>query len=212
VESGATVSEPFDGDRDAFDRAWNGSSDGFGDLLEGFREYLLLVAGKRISKSVLPKASTSDVVQNTFLEAQKGFASFRGKTNAELNGWLRKILVCEICELERKFMRSKKRSIRREIPLDTVIDMDTAEIRSASRGPSPEERDRRRDQFERLREALRRIPHAQAAVFLMRSKDDLDFPAIAKRIDKSDAATRKIYARAIESLREILRKGPDGNK
>ncbi len=193
--------------RSSIDRARQGSPDDFGQLMSECRTYLLLVANQELDSSVIPKESVSDVVQDTFLEAQRGFASFRGATPEELKGWLRQILRRQIVDLRRRYRQSKKRSIDREVSLDTSVDIDTRELAIESKDPSPSSQALREEQLHQLKEALRKIPQSQAMVVILHHRDGLDFPEISLRLDKSEAAVRKLWARGIKALQaEISRK------
>lgn len=55
--------------------ARDGSDDALGESLEACRAYLLLVARQEIDPALMAKAGASDLVQETFLEAQRDFGS-----------------------------------------------------------------------------------------------------------------------------------------
>src|SRR5260370_39078141 len=64
-----------------------------GRLLELYRRYLSLLARVQIGKRLQGKVDASDIVQDTFLEAHKNFARFRGQSEGELVSWLRHVLA-----------------------------------------------------------------------------------------------------------------------
>jgi hypothetical protein len=55
-----------------------GSAEALGRLLEGCRAYLLLAANRQLDADLQAKGGPSDLVQETFLEAQKDFPPFQG--------------------------------------------------------------------------------------------------------------------------------------
>src|SRR5437588_10211778 len=55
-----------------------GSTDALGRLLGAYRNYLLRIARQEIAPALQAKESPSDVVQETFLDAQRDFARFHG--------------------------------------------------------------------------------------------------------------------------------------
>jgi len=61
-------------------QAHGGSSEALGQLLDGCRGYLLRIAGEDIDPRLRAKGEPSDIVQETFLEAQRDFGEFRGAT------------------------------------------------------------------------------------------------------------------------------------
>src|SRR5947209_3557782 len=67
--------------------ARTGSADALGRLLEACRGYLLLIGQRELDPALRAKGGASDLVQQTFLEAQRDFARFRGATEADLLAW-----------------------------------------------------------------------------------------------------------------------------
>src|SRR5689334_24673418 len=61
--------------------ARRGSLKALGQVLEGCRMYLLLVANEEFDLDLKDKLGPSDVVQETFLDAQRDFSQFAGTTD-----------------------------------------------------------------------------------------------------------------------------------
>jgi len=55
-----------------------GSRTALGELLESCRHYLLSVGNDELDRRLHAKVGASDVVQETFLDAQRDFEQFRG--------------------------------------------------------------------------------------------------------------------------------------
>src|SRR5438874_308510 len=72
--------------------ARGGCRQALGALLERYRDYLLLLARAELAPDLRPKEGASDLVQQTFLEAQRDFAAFQGRTEEELLAWLKRLL------------------------------------------------------------------------------------------------------------------------
>ena len=98
--------------------ARRGNDNALGELLKACRAYLLLVAHQEIAPALMAKAGPSDLVQETFLEARRDFGEFRGLTEAEFLGWLRKILLNNLANFRRRYRRTGKREVTREIAID----------------------------------------------------------------------------------------------
>jgi Sigma-70 region 2. len=62
------------------DRARAGEATILGRLLEGYRNYLTLLARLTLGRRLQGKLDDSDLVQEAFLEAYRDFAQFRGTT------------------------------------------------------------------------------------------------------------------------------------
>src|SRR5262245_60825813 len=101
----------------ALEESRNGASELLGHLLEVYRPYLLQIANDELDSNLQGKAGGSDLVQQTFLEANKDIASFRGKSEAELMTWLRRILLHNVANFRRQY-HSNKRDIGREVVLE----------------------------------------------------------------------------------------------
>src|SRR5437667_1328 len=86
----------------ALARAGEGRS--LGRLLELYRGYLSLLARLQIGRRLQGKADAADLVQDTFLEAHRHWERFRGTTEAELLGWLRRILAARTADLMRRYL------------------------------------------------------------------------------------------------------------
>jgi RNA polymerase sigma-70 factor (ECF subfamily) len=183
--------------------ARRGSSEALGRMLEGCRQYLLLVANEQLEPELQDKLGPSDVVQETFLDAQRDFRNFAGQTEPELLAWLRRILLNNLADARRRYRGAGKRDVAREIPL---TDAAAAELRHsiASETDSPRTRLTAEEQAEALRQALDQLPEAKRRVIEWRNHDRLSFAEIGRRLGKSEEAARKAWARAIEQLQRTL--------
>src|SRR6516162_7620228 len=94
-----------------------GSPEGLGQALETCRRYLLLVAQRNLDPALQAKGGASDLVQETFLEAQRDFAQFQGTTEAELLAWLRQLLLNNVGNSARRYRDTAKRAVGREVAL-----------------------------------------------------------------------------------------------
>jgi WD40 repeat protein/serine/threonine protein kinase/DNA-directed RNA polymerase specialized sigma24 family protein len=86
--------------------ARGGSAEALGELLELCRPHLLRVADGHLEPDLKAKVGASDLVKETFLEAQRHFADFQGATETELLSWLGRILINNVLRLEQDRHRS----------------------------------------------------------------------------------------------------------
>src|SRR6516225_2661748 len=94
-----------------------GSREALGQVLETFRGYLLLIADRELEPELRAKGGASDLVQETFLEAQRDFSRFHGNSAEELRAWLRRLLLNNVANFTRQYRERAKREVGREIPL-----------------------------------------------------------------------------------------------
>jgi RNA polymerase sigma-70 factor, ECF subfamily len=185
--------------------ACRGSPDSLGKVLEACRAFLLLVASEELSPEVRGKGSPSDIVQQSFLEAHRDFAQFRGRTHEDLVVWLRGILLHNVSDFHDRYRAAGKRSVFREASLDGVDSVAIPLERLASADPSPSSHARLSERERLVREAIARLPPDYNCVILLRHFEHLAFASIAVRMQRSPEAVRKLWRRAINRLETELR-------
>src|SRR5262249_41034886 len=90
-------------------RARAGDRSALGQLLQRYRNYLALLARYQIDRRLQGKVDASDLIQETFLEAHRDFAQFRGRTESELGNWLRRILANNLANEVARYCGSRRR-------------------------------------------------------------------------------------------------------
>jgi RNA polymerase sigma-70 factor (ECF subfamily) len=174
-------------------------------LIEGCREYLLLIADEVLGRELRSKVDASDLVQDTFLEAQRHVAAFRGRTEAEVRAWLRRILECRLSNLRRSYLGTEKRAARREVSIETFLAVsDHSRAALASPSASPSEHVVRQEWTSVLKAAIERLPQDHRQVVSWRHEEQLSWDQIGLRMGRTADAARKVCSRAIEQLRREL--------
>ena len=183
--------------------ARRGSHEALGRLLESWRHYLLLVAREELPADLRGKVGASDLVQQTFLEAQQDFGRFRGGTEDEFLGWLRRILRNNVANLTRQYSGTGKRQVGREVPL---ADVPSGELGGGRAGgePSPSAQALGREQDEALERALARLPEHYRQVIRWRNYERCSFEEVGRRLGRSAEAARKLWGRALDELQKHL--------
>jgi len=188
--------------------ARGGSNEALGRALESCRRYLLLVAQKQLGPELKAKGSESDLVQETFLEAQRDFAQFQGTTEEELLAWLRQVLLNKLGHFTRRYRATGKREVAREVALEGDSSANNAGAALAGSGPSPSGQAMEREQAQALRQALARLPEDYGRILSLRFQDGHSFEEIGRLMGRSADAARKLWARAMERLREEWKGSP----
>jgi RNA polymerase sigma-70 factor (ECF subfamily) len=179
-----------------------GSCEALGELLETYRSYLLLVANEELPARLRPKVAASDLVQQTFLLAQDNFEQFHDHTAGELLAWLKRILIHQLIDANRKFCGAEKRKISRECSWHTEGCGDCLQLESPDRTPARQSI--ANEEAEALVAALDRLPDEYRRAVVLRSWQQLPFAEVGKRLGRSGEAARKLWARAVERLRHEL--------
>src|SRR5688572_14821250 len=83
--------------------ARDGDKEAAGELLERYRTPLQSTAAAALPKELQAKLSASDLVQQTFLDAQRRISSFQGESPEMLAAWLRTTLANKVHDELRRF-------------------------------------------------------------------------------------------------------------
>jgi RNA polymerase sigma-70 factor (ECF subfamily) len=178
-----------------------GSREALGRLLECCRRRLLHAANRELPGDLQSKGGASDLVQETFLDAQQGFRLFRGQTYADLLAWLGAILRNNCLTFVRAYRRRAKRQIDREMRLPAEGEREAKE-RLPAEEPSPSSDAGRREDADALRQAIARLPPHYREVIQLRHFDGLPFAEVARQMGYTEEAVRKIWSRALQRLAE----------
>lgn len=175
-------------------------------LFEACRSYLALIARTQVESWLQAKADASDLVQQTLLEAYRGFERFEGRTEAEWLAWLRKIMRHNAADLIRHYRGTDKRQARREIPLQQPGDDSRARgaPEPAGREPTPSQQLVARDRNLQIAAALDQLTPDHREVIVLRNLERLPFDVVAERMGRSRPAVQMLWARAIKKLQETL--------
>jgi RNA polymerase sigma-70 factor (ECF subfamily) len=182
------------------------SAKALGRLLELYRNYLSLLARVQIGRRLQCKVDAADVVQETFLEAHRNFANFRGQTEAEFIAWLRQILAARLSNLVRHYLGTKGRDVRLERAVMHDVDQSSAVLdeRFVSPQESPSKHAARREHAVMLADALDRLPADYREVIVMRHLEGVPFAEIARRIGRSEDSVQKLWVRGLARLRQEM--------
>jgi RNA polymerase sigma-70 factor (ECF subfamily) len=183
-----------------------GDVQALGQLLELYRNYLMLLARVQFGQRLRGKADPSDVVQEAFLDAYRDFPGFRGTSEAELVSWLRKILATTLAELARRYHGTRRRDPRLERDLYAELEHSSQALDNGLVAPasSPSQQAVRREQAVLLADALEHLSEDHREVIFLRQLEGLSFSEVAQRMERSTEAVKKLWVRALASLRRML--------
>jgi RNA polymerase sigma-70 factor (ECF subfamily) len=196
-----SLQNPDDSPEHLLTQARVGCTDALGRLLELYRNYLRLLARTQIDLTLRVRLDSSDLVQETLLEAFRDFRQFAGSTEKELVAWLRRILVRNLAD-QVKHHKAQARNWGRQESLEALLDRSSSAAEQAlARGIStPSAQAARREQAVLLADALARLPPDYREVIVLRNLEHLKFEEIATRMNRSVGAARMLWSRALEKL------------
>jgi RNA polymerase sigma-70 factor, ECF subfamily len=179
--------------------ARQGDREALGQALSSVRDYLLLVANEGLEPALKAKGNASDLVQETFLLAQRGVEKFRGHTADEWRHWLKRILIRSIAQERRRFAATAKRQVQREVTIP-----DGMQLKNSAYIETPSRNMALRELETALTEGLERLPDRYREVVIWHHREQLSFEEIGRRYGIKGDAARKLWTRALGRLRKEI--------
>ena len=178
----------------------------FGRLLCRYANYLTLLARVEVGRRLQGKLDPADLVQETFLEAHRHFAGFRGVAEPEFASWLRQILAGVLANTLRRYFGTKARDPRLEQDLRAGVDQSSCLLAGQLAAPdtSPSEAASRREQAVIFADALGQLPDDYREVIVLRHLEGLTFPVVAERMGRSVDSVEKLWLRAVARLKQAV--------
>ena len=190
---------------DLIGRARRGDEAALGRLLEENRAALLAEAERQLRRRLAARVDSADIIQQTFLEAHRGFERFEGHSEVQFASWLRTILNRNIAGQLRDHTRVAKRDLRRERSLDDNRGGGEPLRRKIVAGQStPSQRAMRAEDFARLAVALGTLTKDQREAVRLRHLEGWPLARIAERLGRTPAAAAGLIKRGVQALRERI--------
>jgi RNA polymerase sigma-70 factor (ECF subfamily) len=188
------------------ERARVGDASAAEELLARCRSYLATVARAQVETWLQAKVDASDIVQQTLLEAHRGFRQFQGTSEAEWLSWLRRILARNAADFVRQYRGTAKRQVGREVSLAAKAGTSSVlQFEPAGAEETPSAQLIRRERQLELAAALDRLSHDYREVIMLRNLQRLPFDEVARRMGRSRPAAQMLWMRAIHKLQQSIR-------
>lgn len=186
-------------------QAREGSPAALGELFELCGEKLLALVRLRLGPSLRRELESRDVLQETLLKAFERLEQFAGHGRDELMGWLAVIAWNEIrdrAEHYRRLRRDAQLRVSWESGFDPVARQLHGEVSRIALA----------DDLRRIEAALERLDPDHREVIVLRRYEELGFRDVGQRLDRSEDAARKLYARAVAALTVEVRRARGGGE
>ena len=145
----------------------------------------------QIRRIVLTHEDADDVLQNTFIKAWNGLASFHG--DSKLITWLSRIAINESLD----FMRKQK----------TIVSVSTDDADSGLANMLMADEYFEGDQTEaQLQEAIAGLPDVQRTVFTLRYYDEMKYSDISRVTGTTEGALKASYHIAVKKIADYFRR------
>jgi RNA polymerase sigma-70 factor (ECF subfamily) len=176
--------------------------------LQAYRAYLLLIAQQELDPDLRAKGGASDLVQETFIDAQRLLGTFEGTTDGPWAAWLRELLLNNLADFVRRYRATGKRCVSREVGQPATDSRVERGGEAVADTPSPSVTVMAAEQTAALERALDRLPEDYREVLLLRYQGDLSFDEIGRRLGRSGNAARKLWLRALRKLEQEMEAPP----
>jgi RNA polymerase sigma-70 factor (ECF subfamily) len=173
--------------------------------LERFRDYLRLLADVQLNPRLRVKEDASDIVQRTLLEAHRDLPAYRGRTDAELRGWLKTILSHKLINVAKHYA-AQKRGAGPEVSLDEHFEQSSAGLRRqlAADGTSPSQRLQQHERAQQLADALLTLLDDERTAIVLKHFHDWTVAEIAMHLGRTSEAVAGLLRRGMKKLRLAL--------
>jgi RNA polymerase sigma-70 factor (ECF subfamily) len=187
------------------DQALQGDAEALGRLLDAQRAGLHRLAERQLEGRIAVRVDASDILQQTFLEAYRGFPQFAGREMRDLLAWLHSILDHKIAGAIRDHTLLQKRDMSRERSIDDTHGGGSPLKEDLGADHStPSQKAMRGEDAHRLEQALATLPDDQREAVRLRHLEGWALADIAVRLGRSAAATAGLIKRGMKTLRRRL--------
>lgn len=173
-------------------------------LFAACRSFVGLCARAHLERRLQRKVDASDLVQQSLLDAHRGFEGFRGSTPEEWMGWLKRVVANNAVDLVRHHVQAEGRAIHRERSFGSGGTTNTVPWEPAQPGTSPSGLLIGQERHLELAQAIERLAEDHRDVIYLRNILQLPFDDVAQRMGRSRGAVQMLWMRALERLRTEL--------
>ena len=174
-------------------------------LFAAGRSFAAVIARGQFHRRLETKVDPSDLVQQSLLEAHRGFDDFQGQTPHQWLAWLKQIVTRNVLDADKHYRGAACRDLRREQPQMAAGDSNgTANWSPVDPAPTPSQLLSGCERDLRLAEAIEQLPADYRQVILLRNVERLPFDQVASKMDRSRRACQMLWMRAIDQLRTLL--------
>src|SRR4051794_31887718 len=168
----------------------------------------------RLDHRLRGRVSTSDVLQEAYIDALKRLRHYQADPAVPFFVWLRTVTIQRLIQVHRQHLGAQGRDATREVQLGGggAIEASTEKMAELIGDlTSPSQAAQRFEVMGCLREALDRLDPMDREVLALRHFEELANHEVAALLGIQAAAASKRYVRAIERLKDALDRMP-GNE
>lgn len=191
------------------ERAGHGDHEVLGELFSRYSDRLRTMIELRMDPRVGGRLDASDVLQETYIQALKSFASYDPTETSSFYLWLRLIALRTLSHQHRFHLRAQARDARREVRFYREnLPYATSQMLAAQllgQITTPSEAAVRAERKAKLKEALDSMRTSEREIVALRHFEQLSSAEAAEVLGIEERAASKRHVRAMLKLREILK-------
>lgn len=187
-------------------RVREGDKQAFEALFSHNRRQLQKAIALRMDNRLSRRVDTSDIVQETYMEAARRLSEYLKNNPMPFHLWLRWLAYEKIIRAYRVHLGADKRAIVREESRLLVESSTKLAERVIAQDPTASQQLRYKEITEILKEAFEEMPEEEKKILLWRHYEQLNNQEIASLINISKEAAGKRYIRALMRLKGFLAK------
>ena len=194
-----------------------GDRSALADCFARHRDRLWRVADFRLDPRLQRRVDADDVLQHTYLDADRRLEHFAGATQTAVFVWLRMVLIQTLTDLYRAHLGTEMRDAGREVSLDVSARVDGTSASLAQRLiaelTSPSGAAVRAETEEALRRVIAEMDPIDREIIALRHFEELGNGEAAEVLGIQPKAASIRYVRALARLKSILTLATgDGNE
>jgi RNA polymerase sigma-70 factor (subfamily 1) len=166
-----------------------------------YRDYLLALARVQVSVDLRARIDLSDLVQETLCEALRDLPRHRGRSRAEMMGWLRSLLRFNLIDRLRRL-----RLERRVVSFDGDLDRTSHGMMGVMRASrsTPEARAAREEDALVLAGFLAQLSPPQAEAIVLKHCQGMSVAEISRHMNRTPDAVGGLLRHGMRRLRELM--------
>lgn len=158
---------------------------------------------RKIPERIRRKIDESDIIQQSLIDIHVASNQFKGEHQEQVTAWVRQIVENNIADVSRYFLKARCRSVDCESEMEPSHVQQVIDEQSLT-GSTIIARD---EEIEKLAVAVEILSADLQYLLELRHRMGLTFVQIGEKLGISEMAARKRWNRALDLLREQLKRG-----
>ena len=184
--------------------ARGGSAEAFQALCKHYEKRIQTRLAHQLKGPILRTVSIADVLQDAYVTAHARLGDFEDRGEGAFGAWLTRIAELKAREAVRRYVAVEKRDVRRELSRGARLDTG----RFPGRGPTPSEVAVGKERGEAIHQAVADLPDDYRTILFLVRVEGMTLKHAAEIMDRSHAATKKLYGRALSRLASLVNLDP----